>query len=95
MKIVLSDHAILRLREIQAHVAYDNVSAATRVIARIRQTIEILTEHPKIGKHWDEDTRALGVAGLPYRVHYSVNEDETQIDVISFVHTSQKPPQFN
>ena len=44
MIVVLSPRAVQRLREIQAWIAYDNLTAAAQVIQRIRQTTEILRQ---------------------------------------------------
>lgn len=91
MKVVLSPRAVLRLREIQAYIAYDNVAAAVRVVSRIRQATEILADHPWLGPVWSGHTRALLVTGLPYRVHYRIDESAELVEVITIVHTSQKP----
>lgn len=94
MKVVFSPRALLRLREIQAYIAYDNVTAAATVMNRIRQSTEVLADHPMLGREWDERTRALVVSGLPYRIHYRIDESTEIVEVITVVHTSQKPPRF-
>ena len=94
MKVVFSPRALLRLREIQAYIAYDNVTAAATVMNRIRQSTEVLADHPMLGREWDEFTRALVVSGLPYRIHYRIDESTEIVEVITVVHTSQKPPRF-
>ena len=94
MKVVFSPRALLRLREIQAYIAYDNVTAAATVMNRIRQSTEVLADHPMLGREWDELTRALVVSGLPYRIHYRIDESTEIVEVITVVHTSQKPPRF-
>ena len=94
MKLVFSPRALLRLREIQAHVAYDNVTAAATVVSRIRQSAEMLADHPMLGRDWDGRTRALTVSGLPYRIHYRIDESTETVEVVTVAHTSQKPPTF-
>ena len=93
MKVVFSPRALLRLREIQAWIAYDNVTAAAKVVNRIRQSAEMLADHPMLGREWD-GTRALVVSGLPYRIHYRIDQGAEIVEVITVVHTSQKPPRF-
>jgi addiction module RelE/StbE family toxin len=93
MKVVFSPRALLRLREIQAWIAYDNVTAAAKVVNRIRQSAEMLADHPMLGREWD-GTRALVVSGLPYRIHYRIDQGAGIVEVITVVHTSQKPPRF-
>ena len=94
MKVVFSPRALLRLREIQAYIAYDNVTAAVMVVNRIRQSTEMLADHPKLGKEWDSQTRALVVSGLPYRIHYRIDETAETVEVITVAHTSRRPPRF-
>lgn len=49
MKVVFSPRALLRPREIQAYIAYDNVTIAAKVVNRIRQSTEILADYPMLG----------------------------------------------
>lgn len=71
MKLIISPRAARRLREIQGHIALDaNLNTALRVVLRIRQSAEMLTDFPKLAAEWDGGpTRALVVSGLPYRIH--------------------------
>lgn len=95
MRVVFSPRALLRLREIQAYIAFDNVTAATQVTIRIRQSVEMLADHPKPGREWsDGRTRALVVSGLPYRIHYRIDEAAGVVEIITIAHTSQLPPRF-
>ncbi len=94
MKVVFSPRALLRLREIQAYIAYDNVTVASKVMNRIRQSAEMLADHPMLGPEWDGQTRALVVSGLPYRIHYRIDEGTETVEVITVAHTSQTPPRF-
>lgn len=91
MKVVFSDRAKLRLHQIRDYVAEDNPVAADRVLVRIRQTIELLSDFPKLGRRWQAGpTRALVISGLHYRVHYRLAQGEVQI--ITIAHTSQQMP---
>jgi plasmid stabilization system protein ParE len=95
MRVVFSPRSVARLREIQAWVAYDNVTAAVQVVSRIRQCAELLGEHPKLGPAWmGGPTRALVVSGLPYRLHYRVNEAAGAVEIITVTHPSQRPPRM-
>lgn len=94
MKVVFSPRALLRLREIQAYIAYDNVTAAVKVVNRIRQSTETLADHPNLGWEWDTRTRALVVSGLPYRIHYRIDAGAEVVEIITVAHTGQKPPRF-
>lgn len=95
MKLVLSPRAVRRLREIRSYIAYDDAVAAARVVERIRQSIEMLADHPGLGRPWDDGrTRALTVSGLPDRVHYRIVEDAERSEVITVAHLSQRPPRL-
>ncbi|MEM9009793.1 MAG: type II toxin-antitoxin system RelE/ParE family toxin [Pseudomonadota bacterium] len=94
MRIVFAPRAIRRLREIQSYIALDNAGAAFRIAVRIRQTIELLADHPKLGRDWDGRSRALLVSGLPYRVHYRIDEARQTVEIITIAHTSQLPPRL-
>jgi plasmid stabilization system protein ParE len=96
MTVVFSRRSVVRLREIQAWIAYDNVTAAVQVISRIRQCAELLADHPRLGTVWrDGPTRALVVSGLPYRIHYRLDEAAGLVQIITVAHTSRRPPSFD
>ena len=96
MKVVFSPRSVARLREIQAYIAYDNVTAAVQVVSRIRQCAELLGDHPRLGLAWmDGPTRALVVSGLPYRLHYRINEAAGLVEIITVAHMRQLPPRFD
>ncbi len=94
MKVAFSPRALLRLREIQSYIAYDNVSAAARVVQRIRQSAEMLADYPQLGVSWDARSRALVVSGTTYRLHYRINAKADTVEIITVAHTSHKPPRF-
>lgn len=95
MNLIISPRAARRLREIQAHIALDaDLNTALRVLLRIRQSVEVLTDFPRLGAEWNGGpTRALVVSGLPYRIHYRLLSDA--VEVITIAHTSQKPHSFS
>lgn len=94
MKLLISPRAARRLREIQGHIALEaNLHIALRVILRIRQNIEMLSDFPELGARWQGGpTRALVVSGLPYRVHYRIAGNA--VEILTIAHTSQRPPRF-
>ena len=62
---------------------------------RIIYATEILGDHPRLGAEWQGGpSRALTVSGLPYRVHYRLNEDEGRVEIITVAHTSQLLPKL-
>ena len=95
MKVIFSDRSRARLHEIQSYVAFHNIRAAVQVIDRILYTTELLADHPHLGTLWRAGkTRALVVSGLPYRIHYRVDDARKRIIVITVSHTSRKEPEL-
>jgi len=59
------------LDSIEEYIGRDNPEAALRTLSEIVRQVEILTEHPGIGRPGRvEGTRELVIAGLPYVVAY-------------------------
>jgi addiction module RelE/StbE family toxin len=95
MRVVLSDRALARLQSIRTYIARHNPTAAPQVLERIIRTAQRLSDNPLSGPRWRNGrTRALIVNGLPYRIHYAVNEAEGIVEVIHIAHTSQRPPRL-
>ena len=93
MRLVYTAQAYRDLDAIWLYIAKDNRRAADRVIARIRQSAEMLADHPKLGRVWESGaTRALLVSGLPYRIPYRVSEDAATVEILTVWHTSRLPP---
>jgi plasmid stabilization system protein ParE len=96
MNVVFSDRAKHRLHQIRRYIAEDNPVAADRVVIRIRQTVELLADFPRIGRKWESGAnRALIVSGLPYRVHYRINEATATVEIITIAHTSRMMPRLD
>jgi addiction module RelE/StbE family toxin len=92
MRVILTDRARARLRSIRTYVTRHNPPAAERVVEKILRAAERLSDNPHLGPRWrDGPTRALVVTGLPYRIHYAVNEADDIVQVIHIAHTSQRP----
>lgn len=92
MRVILTDRALARLRDIRSYIARHNPAAAQRVVTRILRSAQGLSDNPHLGPRWrDGPTRALVVPGLPYRIHYAVNDAEGTVEVIHIAHTSQRP----
>lgn len=83
MKVVWTDRAIARLRQIHAYIAQDQPLNADRVIDRLTRRVAQLAEHPKSGrmveKYRRDDLRELVEA--PYRIIYLVLAN--RIDVLT------------
>lgn len=91
MRVVFTPLALTDIRAIHDYIAADNPPAAGRTVARIRRAVESLETFPELGRAWEGGpTRALSIAGIPYRVHYRVRDEELQI--LRVYHTARMPP---
>ena len=94
MKIVYSPSSQTDLLEIHSYVSEYSPAAADMIVRRVKEVIDkLLVQFPEIGRNWDNgSTRALSIAGIPYRVHYEVVGDE--IHILRIYHTSRLPPKL-
>lgn len=83
MRIVWTDRALARLRQIRTYIAQDQPLNADRMIVRLVRRVEPLAVHPHMGriveKYQREDLRELIQA--PYRIIYLILPD--RIDIVT------------
>lgn len=83
LEIVWSPLARRRLQEIRAYVARDKPDAAERLATRIVALVELLKEHPHLGRAGQEPgVRELVVGGTPYLIFYRVRAKRVTITTI-------------
>jgi toxin ParE1/3/4 len=83
LEIVWSPQAQLRLQEIRAYVAKDKPEAAERLATRIVAVVEVLRDHPRLGRAGAEPgVRELVIGGTPYLVLYRLQRDRVTINTI-------------
>lgn len=94
MKIAYSRQARQDLHEIYRHISQESPQAATMVVTKVKKVIsEYLVSFPEFGYLWqDGPTRAVSLAGIPYRIHYRV-KNET-LEILRIYHTARLPPEF-
>ncbi|MEN3384495.1 MAG: hypothetical protein V7608_4539 [Hyphomicrobiales bacterium] len=80
-----------QLDNIHQYIHERNPEAATRVIARIRQSANRLLDFPNLGPHGlVPGTHELVVVGLPYVIVYRLAGDEDgTIDILGIYHSAQ------
>lgn len=80
------------LRRIGRTIAQDSPEAAERVTARIVQAVDLLQDHPGLGRAGRVlGTRELVVVGTPYIAAYRVR-DET-VEIVAVMHGTQRWPE--
>ncbi len=84
--------ALANLAAEAAFIALDNPAAASRVVDTIARTVELLAQHPGLGRPGRvEDTRELVVANTPYLVPYRVRN--YVVEILRVFHGARKWPQ--
>jgi toxin ParE1/3/4 len=88
LKVNFTPQAQDDLRAIKDWIAADD----ERVISRIRQTVLMFGQFPKLGHEGDvADTREFKVSGLPYLIVYRI-ASEAEIDILTVIHAKRMYP---
>ncbi len=91
MKINWLDFAVQDLNAVETYIAKDKPSAAIKVVLRIIEAVEILSDSPGIGRQGRiEGTKELVVSDTPYIVPYRVRKDT--IEILRVLHGAMKWP---
>ena len=91
MRIRYTTQARDDLVEIHSYIANENRVAAAKVIRTIREQIQILVDHPHIGRRGQIDgTRELIISHYPYILAYRVIGET--IEIVTVWHTARDYP---
>ena len=92
MRVVWTDRAKARLRQIPTYIAQDQPIDAERMVDRLTRRVAQLAEHPRSGriveKYQREDLRELIEA--PYRIVYLILAE--RIDIVTVRNTRRVLP---
>jgi len=89
MKVVWTDEALRNLVSIRNYIAEASEMNASLVAARILDCIELLENHPEIGRPGEIlDTRELVVPRTPFVVVYRVRDGGLRL--LAVLHGSQR-----
>lgn len=92
MRIKWLRKATKNLDAAASYVAKDDLETAQKMYAHIRKSVEVLIEHPEIGRPGRIfGTRELVISGYPFIVPYRIKGKEVQ--VLRVFHTSQRLPE--
>jgi addiction module RelE/StbE family toxin len=76
MQIKWFSDALSDLIEIRNYIKLDKPQTAQDIAKRIIQTVDLLKDNPKMGRHGRiENTRELVISGTPYIIPYIIKED--------------------
>lgn len=91
MRIAWSRRALRHLRHLRDYIARDYPDAAAGVAERLLAAVELLAEHPHLGRPGRVfGTRELVVPDTPYVIPYRVRG--TRLELIAVFHGRQKWP---
>lgn len=84
MRVRWTEKSVRRLEEIALHIAEDNVSAALKLVERLKTAAASLATTPRLGRRvperFDDSIRELLVGN--YRLIYRVSDTEVAIMTI-------------
>jgi toxin ParE1/3/4 len=84
--------ALANLDAEAAFIALDNPAAAARVVDTLARTVELLAQHPGLGRPGRvEGTRELVVANTPYLVPYRVRNKLVFHGLLRWLGKSREP----
>jgi toxin ParE1/3/4 len=90
MKVRYTPVAFADRERIFEYLRERSPTGARNVLASIRQTVQLLRDHPYSGyKTNDPDVRVKLVTRYPYKIFYRVREDT--IEIAHIRHTSRRP----
>lgn len=91
MRLQWTPTASRNLEAIEAYIERDNLLAALETVLEILRQVEVLKDHPGLGRPGRvEGTRELVITGLPYIVPYLVEGE--RVIVLRVLHAARKWP---
>ena len=92
MQVKWTRQALLNLEHAVEFIAADSPTAANRVAQKIWDSVQLLGEHPRLGRPGRvKDTRELIISGLPYIIPYT--ERNGTVFILRVLHSSMKWPE--
>ena len=92
MRIVWEEEAERDLDRIVEYLLQDDLAAALRIVDVIREAVQVLADHPYIGRGGRViDTRELVIPGRRYIVAYQVLGDT--VIILRVLHGAQRWPE--
>jgi len=87
MKLVWTEPAVQDLRELHAYIARDSEMYASGFVERIISAVELLVDHPTLGRLVPESRQDADVRELifqSYRIIYRARKDS--IEILTVIH---------
>ena len=92
MKVVWFKAAIIDLKSLKSHISQDNPIAANKVVTKIREAVNLLSQQPGMGRLGRvPNTKELVVSETPYILPYRVSDNI--IEILRVLHASRRWPE--
>lgn len=92
MRVEWTRRALRALNGIAEYIARDRPGAAARMVFHLRDAVEVLQDHPELGREGRvPGTRELVVSGTPFIVPYRIQHDSVQI--LTVLHAARRWPE--
>ncbi len=86
------EDALYDLQSLRYYISQDNANAANKVVKKILNKVDLLSEQPNIGRQGRVlNTRELIISDAPYIVPYRVKNDA--IEILRVLHCAMQWPE--
>jgi plasmid stabilization system protein ParE len=92
MKLSFSPTAIRQIRDVYWYIAVENPSAAQRVVDRIYEVVEFISEFPETGRPTRLGrTRVMPASPYPYLIFFRQVLRQDEVRIVRVRHAARKP----
>ena len=92
MRVAWTSSALRDLEAIGDYIRRENAPAADRTVARIFDQVDMLRDHPEMGRPGrSPDTRELVVTNTPFIVPYRVRDEV--VEILAVFHGARSWPE--
>lgn len=93
-RLIYTQRALNDLAEIVGYIAVDDPEAAARFGNSLLDYLELLRRYPKIGPTIRERPQVRKLVHSPIAIYYTVNQQESAVEVVHMRHGSRREPEF-
>lgn len=95
MKPLFSVRATRQIDDIYLFIARDDLRAAQKVVDRIYEAAEFVTEYPKAGHATKrEGLRAIPAGSYPYVLYFRWSARDRQVRILRVLHAARRRPEL-
>ena len=91
MKVRFTPRALADLDNIHSYLIDRSPSGSRRVASAIEGAVELVRDHPEVGRLLARGVRRYPVPHLPYLLLYRVSLDAEELQVLTIRHAARRP----